>query len=136
MFDMGWYREIQEKNNVLVLMAGVICYFTEDQIKELFKTFQEQFQKCTVLFDFSSIKGMEIANKELLDKAGIDSDARLRWGIDDIYMLESWDTPIKITHSMTMFAQHRKKYPVKKRIGMFISDAMKVMSLASIEIGE
>jgi len=34
-----------------------------------------------------------------------------------------------------MFREHRKRYPFGKRLGMRISDALSIMSLATVTIG-
>ena len=84
-------------------------------------------------FDYSSIKGVEITNKKVLEEGGM-SQVRAKWGIDDIHEIERWQPGIKVLETMTMFAEHKKKYPLWKRLGMHISDRMKIMSLARIEI--
>ncbi len=132
--DDAWYDMISEKSNVLLLFAGVIYYFAEDTVKSLFNTFGEKFGKCDILFDYASVKGMNMSNKRLLEKSGMDSEARLRWGIDDIFEIEKWDKAIKVLESIPMYSEHKKKYPLFRRIGMTISDRMKVMSLAHVEI--
>jgi hypothetical protein len=62
-------------------------------------------------------------------------NANLSWGIDNIYEIEKWNKKIKVIENLPMFKFHKKNYPVIKRIGMNISDMMKIMSLAHIEIG-
>jgi hypothetical protein len=88
-----------------------------------------------IIFDYSSSKGVELANKMVIKRGGMDKSAELVWGIDDIYTLEKWDSGIKILDTMPMFREHKMNYPFYKRIGMNISDTMKIMSLAHIRIG-
>ena len=85
-------------------------------------------------FDYSSKKGIEITNQRVLKEGGMNEGARAKWGIDDIHEIERWQPGIKVLETMTMFAEHKKKYPLWKRVGMHISDRMKIMSLARIEI--
>ncbi len=132
--DDSWYSALTGKGDVLLLFAGVIYYFTEDKVKALFNTFLDRFGGCDVLFDYASVKGMNISNKRLLEKSGMDTDARLRWGIDDIHEIEKWNRAIRVIETMPLFTEHRKKYPFIKRMGMILSDRMKVMSLAHVEI--
>jgi len=133
-FDPSWYAKIEHKENVFLMMAGLIYYFTEDEIKSLLKSFRSEFNNCTVIFDYSSIKGMEIANKKVIDDVGMDKSAYLKWGINNIKDIEKWNTGITVNENMKMFEEHRKKYPFNKRIGMWISDTLSVMSLAKILI--
>jgi O-methyltransferase involved in polyketide biosynthesis len=132
--NAGWYSQIKNKEHVLLLLAGVIYYFDETSVKRLFYEFSKQFKTTTVLFDYSSKKGVEIANKKVIQKGGMSTKANLVWGLDNIYELEKWDGNIRVINNMPMFKEHKKNYPVLKRIGMSISDFLKVMSLTHIEI--
>jgi hypothetical protein len=77
---------------------------------------------------------MEIANKKVIDDGGMDKSAYLKWGINDITALEKWNGGIIVDEHKKMFADHRKRYPIPKRLGMWISDAASIMSLAKITI--
>lgn len=116
------------------MMAGVIYYFEERDVKRLLDTFKREFKKSTVIFDFSSTKGIKIANKAVIEGGGMDKDVYLKWGTDNIYEVEKWDSGIHVDEMMKMFAEHRKRYPLTKRLGMWISDILSVMSLAKITI--
>jgi O-methyltransferase involved in polyketide biosynthesis len=133
-FDETWYSEIGNKEDVLVMMAGVIYYFEESQVRKLLETFKREFQKSTLICDYSSSRGVRIANKKVIDEGGMDQSAYLKWGIDDIIEIEKWDSGIRVEENMKMFSDHRKRYPPTKRLGMWISDAFAVMSLAKITI--
>ena len=133
-FDPAWYGEIGNIENVIIMIAGVIYYFDEQDVKKLLNTFQQKFNKSTLIFDYSSTRGVKIANKAVIDDAGMDKTAYLKWGTDNIYEIEKWNTGIRVTETMKMFAEHRKNYPLTKRFGMWISDTLAVMSLARVTI--
>ena len=133
-FDNIWYSEVGNKENVLVMIAGVIYYFDESEVKKLLDTFKKEFKKSTVIFDYSSTKGIKIANKAVIEDGGMDKTAYLKWGTDNIYEIKKWNTGIQVDETMKMFAEHRKRYPLTKRFGMWISDTLSVMSLAKITI--
>ncbi|MBN2001466.1 class I SAM-dependent methyltransferase [candidate division KSB1 bacterium] len=133
-FDESWYTKIGNKDHVFLLMAGVIYYFDEKNLKKLFKKFCKQFKHSTAVFDYSSKKGMEIANKKVIENGGMSSNARLVWWTDNIEELEQWNEKIKIFEHMPIFTKHKKNYPFYKRLGMNISDTLKIMSLAHLEI--
>lgn len=132
--DPTWYSEIKKFDHVLVMMAGVIYYFEEDGVKDIFATFKKNFKQVKLIFDYASKSGIQIANKRVIGDAGMDETAYLKWGIDDIYDLEKWNLGITVKDNMKMFAEHKKKVPFGKRFGMMISDALSVMSLAEIDI--
>ena len=133
-FDSKWYTKIENKENVLIMLAGVIYYFEEIDVKKIFESFRTNFHNPQVVFDYSSMKGMQIANKKVIEDGGMDKNAYLKWGIDHIEIIEKWNLGIKVNENMKMFHEHKKKYPINKRIGMWISDALAVMSLAKITI--
>ncbi|HPS43550.1 MAG TPA: class I SAM-dependent methyltransferase [Treponemataceae bacterium] len=133
-FDPTWYAAVTAKSHVLVMIAGVIYYFQENEIKELVKALSDHFGTVQMIFDYSSIKGVEIANKKVIDDGGMDKSAYLKWGVNDIRAIEAWKCGITVDENMKMFADHRKKYPFPKRLGMWISDALSIMSLAKITI--
>ncbi|MBN2533228.1 MAG: class I SAM-dependent methyltransferase [Spirochaetales bacterium] len=133
-FGKDWYVKIMNKETVLILMGGVIYYFKEGEIKELFNEFMNHFASVDILFDYSSEIGMKLANKMVIKQGGMDKKANLVWGINDIRKMTKWDDRIEIVNNMPMFKEFKKNYPLKKRIGMILSDMMKIMSLCHIKI--
>jgi O-methyltransferase involved in polyketide biosynthesis len=134
-FDEKWYQEIKNKKKVFLLLAGVIYYFEENEIKALFNSFCTIFERCEIVFDYSSPRGAKIANKRVIQDGGMDKSAYLKWGIDNLKEIEKWNNKIKIIKNIPLFKEFKKNYPVIKRIGMNISDAMNIMSLAHISTG-
>ena len=132
--NTDWYKNINSTNKIMLLIAGVLYYFDETEVKRLFDDFHKFIPGVEIVFDYSSTKGIKIANKKVIDKGGMDKSAYLKWGIDNIFDIEKWDNGIKVKSNMPMFKEHKKSYPYLKRIGMNISDSMKIMSLAHIEV--
>ena len=133
-FDISWYDEINKRRKIMLLIAGVLYYFTESEVKKLFKDIHTFIPGTEILFDHSSGFGIKMANKRVIDKGGIDKSAYLRWGIDDIYEIEKWESSVRVIGNMPMFKEHKKRYSVFKRAGMNLSDKLKIMSLAHIQI--
>jgi len=129
-----WYKKIAVRKNVFIFMGGVLYYFNEAEVKGLLIKIGKTFGKADVAFDYCSKKGVEITNKKVLKKSGVSDQVRAQWGIDDLHEIETWSSGIKIIENMNLFKQHKRKFPVWKRLGMNISDRMKIMSLAKIEI--
>ena len=94
----------------------------------------------SLYFDREIIKYLEkypngtIANKKVIEQGGMDKKANLVWGINDIRKITKWGNRIEIVNNMPMFKEFKKKYPIKKRIGMIISDIIKVMALCHFKI--
>ena len=133
-FDESWYDEIRNTEHVMMMLAGVIYYFEEMQVNGLFKKIAEEFERCDIIFDYSSPQGIQVANRKVIEDGGMDKSAYLKWGIRDLRDIEKWNDKIAIISDMKMFREHKRKLPWSKRIGMIISDSMSIMSLAHIRI--
>jgi O-methyltransferase involved in polyketide biosynthesis len=133
-FDKSWYDKIEKKSNVMLLIAGVLFYFDEKEVKGIFNDFHTFLPGAEIIFDYASMKGIEYSNKKILEKGGMDKSAYLKWGINNILEIEKWNSSIKIISDMPMYQEHKKNYSMVKRIGMNIADILKPMSLAHIKI--
>ena len=133
-FNKSWYDTIEQKNNVMLLIAGVLYYFDENDVKKLFYDFHAFLPGAEVIFDYASFLGIKMANKKVLEKGGMDKSAYLRWGINNILEIEKWDSHFKVISHMPMFKGYKKNYSFIKRIGMIFSDTLRIMSLAHIKI--
>jgi O-methyltransferase involved in polyketide biosynthesis len=134
-FDTSWYDGIENKNHVMLLIAGVLFYFDEADVKNLFNDFHNFLPGVEVIFDYGSSLGIKISNKRVIENGGMDKSAYIKWGIDNILELEKWNSSIKVLGNMPMYQEHKKNYSFMERIGMNIADALKMMSLAHIRVG-
>ncbi|HET7838803.1 MAG TPA: diguanylate cyclase, partial [Rectinemataceae bacterium] len=130
----AWYDRIEKGSSVLILIAGVIYYFEEAELRCLFREIRRRLGRAELIFDYASKRGMRAANRSVIGKAGMGDEARLKWGIDELRELEAWDCGLRILDDRPIFRDHRKRYPPSRRLGMALSDALGIMSLARIEI--
>jgi len=133
-FDTSWYDKLEKNNNVMLLIAGVLYYFDESDVKRLFNDFHTFLPRVEIIFDYASKLGIKLSNKKVLEKGGMDRSAYLKWGIDNILEIEKWDSNIKVISNTPMYKEHKKNYSLIKSISMNIADSMKIMSLAHIRI--
>jgi O-methyltransferase involved in polyketide biosynthesis len=133
-FDTSWYDKIKKKRNVMLLIAGVLYYFHESDVKRLFNDFHTFLPGVEVIFDYGSKLGIKISNKRVIEKGGMDKSAYIKWGIDNLLEIEKWNTHIKILSNMPLYREHKKYYSITERFGMTFADALKMMSLAHIRI--
>jgi len=134
--DDSWYGSVGTTSHVLFLLAGVIYYIREESVRSLFANFADRFRICDILFDYSSARGVKIANKMVIRDGGMSTDANLVWALDNVMELEKWDSRIRVLNSMPMFKKFKKNYPPYRRLGMNISDALRIQSLTHIQIGK
>jgi O-methyltransferase involved in polyketide biosynthesis len=133
-FDKAWYQHIKNKKNVLIMMAGVIYYFNETEVKGLFQDFSDHFMNCEAMFDYSSPLGVKVANKKVIDDGGMDKSAYLSWGIKNIKDICKWDPQIRILENRSMFKGFKRKLGFQAKIGTLISDKLEIMSLTHIKL--
>lgn len=133
-FDNSWYNEVRNKENVMMLIAGVLYYFDETSVKKIFNDIHLSMPGSEIVLDYASNLGIKLSNKQVIERGGMDDSACLKWGIDDILEIEKWDNYIEVISNMPMFREHKKNFPINKRIGMNISDSFRIMSLAHIKI--
>lgn len=133
-FDTTWYDDIKNKEKVMLLVAGVLYYFDEPDVKKLFKNIHNYLSPSEIIFDHASKLGIRLSNEQVIKRGGMNESASLKWGINDIFEIEKWESYIKVISNMPMYKEHKKNYPINKRIGMSISDRLKIMSLAHIKI--
>jgi O-methyltransferase involved in polyketide biosynthesis len=133
-FDTNWYNEIKNKDKVMLLIAGVLYYFEESEVRKLLNDIHQYLPGSEIIFDHASKLGIKLSNEQVIKRGGMDKSAYLKWGIDNIFEIEKWETYIKVISNMSMYKEHKKNYPITKRIGMNISDLLKIMSLTHIRI--
>jgi O-methyltransferase involved in polyketide biosynthesis len=133
-FDTSWYSDIKNKDKVMLLIAGVLYYFDEPDVKKLFSDIHNSLSAAEIIFDHVSKLGIKLSNDQVIKRGGMKESSYLKWGIDDIYEIQKWESYIKVISNMPMFKEHKKNYPITKRIGMNISDSLKIMSLAHVQI--
>jgi O-methyltransferase involved in polyketide biosynthesis len=93
--DFSWIEDIKAKatDKVLIIAEGLLCYFSEDGIKLIFKQIIDHFPKAEML--------LTIVHKFLIGK-NITSDVAFKWGLERkeeilaidprIRLLEHWRT--------------------------------------------
>lgn len=133
-FDTTWYDQIKTRDKVMLLVAGVIYYFDESEVRKLFTEIHTYIPGAEVILDYASRLGIKLSNEQVIKRGGMNASAYLKWGIDNIYEVEKWDSFIDVISNMSMYKEHKKNYPLAKRIGMGIANRLKVMSLAHIRI--
>lgn len=133
-FDFSWIEQVGPREHIMFLLAGVIYYFTQDDIRLLLSRLSEAFPGCELVFDYSSTKGIALANKMVIDKGRTGESSYLVWGLDNIGLMKNLHPGVQVVHDMPMFSEFRKQFPWYKRPMFFLSDMLRVMSLAHLRI--
>ena len=132
--DFNWIKEVDVRGNVLFIAAGVLYYFDENQVKAFFTFLADNFKNCYLFFDSASPLGVKVANKKVIEGGGMDKAAILKWGVKKAKQIETWDKRIKVVSEFPMFHGFKNGYPFKVKYGLWMSDFLKIMSMAHLRI--
>jgi O-methyltransferase involved in polyketide biosynthesis len=107
--DFSWVDEISKDRKTLFLAAGLLPYFTEDQVKSIIKTLKNNFLNSELLFEAIS-PWMVWISHGAPDVKG--NNTVFKWGIKTGRSLEKWDNGIKFLEEWYYVDRypHRWKY--------------------------
>jgi O-methyltransferase involved in polyketide biosynthesis len=103
-FDAKWLSEISAAENVLFISAGVLYYFEQPQIMDLFLMLADKYPDSEIIFDATSPFGVKMANRMVIRKSGMDEKSFLKWGLKNARELEKWDRRIKVLEEYPYFS--------------------------------
>lgn len=105
------YQEIrQEEENVVIIIEGLLIYFTEEEVKKLFHILKRNFPKATIFAEFS--KPFIIKHQKYHDTVK-DNMAKFRWGIQNAKEIEKvcpevkWIGEWNLTEEMRPFSRYK-----------------------------
>jgi O-methyltransferase involved in polyketide biosynthesis len=129
-----WFTQLQIKDGILFIAAGVFYYFDENQMKDFFILITNHFSSCEIFFDLASPLGVKVANKKVIKDGGMDETAILKWGIKSAKLIEKWDKRIQLVKEFPMFKGMKTGLPLKMKYGLWMSDLLKIMSMVHLRI--
>jgi O-methyltransferase involved in polyketide biosynthesis len=82
-FDASWYEDIEytPEKGILFFAAGLINYFTEEQVTSFFQSISARFSDSQFIFDNPSTFGNKIVNKRM-KKLGV-TGSDFQFAVDD-----------------------------------------------------
>ncbi len=90
-------------NETLFLSGGVLYYFTEDQVRNLFVRLSAHFPGSELVFDAVSEASIPYINKGL--KATGHNDALVQWGLNNSETLAQWHPAIQVLQDYPLFSR-------------------------------
>lgn len=132
--EKGWLDQLEVEGQVLFISAGVLYYFEEAVVKEFFLTLLEKFPGSEIVFDVSSPTGVKIANKKVLEAAGMDKATRLTWGLEDKQEILDWDERIHLINTY-FYYKNLKNIGLRNAIMGWVSDKLKIQYILHLKLG-
>jgi len=136
LLEKGWFDQLGGADSVLFIASGVLYYFEENQVRELFIRLADRFPGSEIFFDACSPRGMRMANRRVIQAGGMDAAAILRWGIQRPKEMESWDSRIAVLADYPMFRRMRRGLTLRERWGTLMSDWLGIMSMVHARLGQ
>ena len=89
--DFSWINDIEEKENVLFIVEGVLMYLDENQIKSVFRQIGRNFKKSLIAFNTMPKSIVKTKKHKSVDI----KSAPFKWGNNNISEIEQWNYGLK-----------------------------------------
>ena len=111
-----WIEQVRGngRGSYLFQAAGVLMYFSEEEVRQLFTMVADEFPGA--LFVFDACTPWTLRNAPRWEAALKVTDAEFRWGIDDPRAMGDWDTHFHVLAVEYHVDQHPHRWPMWVRI--------------------
>lgn len=136
-FDTSWFDLVIPKEKLLFVASGVLYYFEEDKIKELFLRLIEKFPGSEIIFDAVSPLGVKYSNKMIIKNGGMDDKSFLKWGLSNAKEIEKWNNKIKVLEEYPYYSNlpSYSGIGLKARIKIWLSDVLRTAYMVHLKFG-
>lgn len=136
LFDYSWTEDIQsESNNVLLVSGGVLFYFEEEQVKDLFINLASRIPGAELFFSTMSPFTKFWANRSIR-KSGM-QNAKIHWTIMHTDKINRWNENVRVINSFPYYAKIDHKRFWSKRISSYMdfNDRYRISSFVHLQLG-
>ena len=106
--DFNWIQNIKEiaSDKTLIIAEGLLMYFSELEVKQLFNAIKNNFVKSEIIFDSL---GIFLAQNSRLNSGKLNIDASYKWGIKNLKEIETWEEGIKLLDQWHYLDKHKNR---------------------------
>ena len=106
--DFNWIKEVKEAapNKILFIAEGLLMFFSEIEVKQLFITIKNNFNQSEIIFDSL---GIFLAKNSRLNSGDLKINASYKWGIKNLKEIESWDEGFKLLNTWHYLDRHKNR---------------------------
>lgn len=110
-FDYSWIDKVNTSGskNVLIIAEGLLMYFEEKKVKELFQHLAEAFPGAEILFEMLAPFLVGKSKKHDSVKHTVHVPEFL-WSVKDTYELETYHPSLAIRNEWNYFDYHKKRW--------------------------
>ncbi|HVN55960.1 MAG TPA: class I SAM-dependent methyltransferase [Anaerolineaceae bacterium] len=136
--DLSWCDQIGDGSHGLLFIAcGVLFFLEEGQAKGLFQALVGRFPGSEIVFDGMSRVFMGIANRTVLRRTAMGSQAAMRWATPSARKIAGWDRRIDVVDEYPLFSRIHLDpcWGMKSIIRMKVVNWMKGMNVCHLMFG-
>ena len=111
-FDFSWIDEIWQNDRILIIIEGVLMYFNEEEVKNLFNKLVNSFEGAEILLEVVPKSLINQNKKEDLIKNQYQINAQFKWGISNSKKLEKFNNKIKFIEEFHYFNYHKNRWRI------------------------
>ncbi len=109
MLDESWPNTIESNGDVLIIMEGVLMYFSKEEVKKVFEIIGNSFKKSTIIVELMCKKAAQMSSKHDTVKH---TNATFKWGVDHGSEIADMFTNLELL-SDTSFNVEMKKHSIR-----------------------
>jgi O-methyltransferase involved in polyketide biosynthesis len=125
------YQNIKVSGTLVVLALGLLYYFTEAEVQQIFSNIAGLTSNSKIIIDYCSEKGVALGNKMVIQNC---SGAKMIWFANDATQLSSLHPNIHIIENYPLFQKIRPYLGDQETLMAAQSDQQNISSFAIIEI--
>ncbi len=109
MLEDDWVADIEKREDVLVIMEGVLMYFEKEEVKTAFDVINKHFNKATIISELMCKKATKMSSKHDTIKH---TNATFKWGVDHGSEITDMFDNLMLLDEVS-FNEEMKKYSIR-----------------------
>ena len=109
-FDYSWIDKIKVDGPVLIIVEGVLMYFTENEVQKLMDKLVTSFKSAEMLIEITTPHTVKQSKDNDLINKQYQINATLKWGVKNGKELEKINNKIKFIEEWHYFNFHRNRW--------------------------
>jgi O-methyltransferase involved in polyketide biosynthesis len=106
--DFSWINDVKEKNDVLIIIEGVLMYLDEEQVKSLFQAICSHFINSRVVFDTIPESFVQLKKHKSINLR----TAPFKWGNSNVSQIEQWNSGLRKVKDYPYFRSSFRRWPL------------------------
>ena len=134
LFEISWYKDVKNtENGVFIMSGGVLVFFEEMQVKQLFLSLADNFPGGEIVFGAGSKLGSLITNRFF---ASATMQAPFKWWLKDANEMTTWDKRIKVIDQFPCFKNIPRdpRWGLRTTIWMDFVDINKMYNIFHVQV--